>query len=62
VDGKILAQLIGEDTISKIHKYGLEKIKGKAPESPEAPRAPNGDGKKYLTKEEWKADLDKRFG
>lgn len=70
VDGDALVNLIGEDTLKKIRDHELKRLQGggKTPTKLEvvgdssSPRQPSGSSSKKLSPEEWKKDLEQRFG
>lgn len=64
LDGDMLLELLGSDVANKIRKHDISKVKGqkkepKYPEKQPEASAPRKKKSKKITKEQWKANLEK---
>lgn len=63
LDGDTLAQFLGDENIKKIREAELKKLNPATGRPEVKPAAPvSNEPPKKMTKEEWRAEMDKRFG
>lgn len=60
-DGEMLMKLLGDEPAKRLRQYDLARVRGKPGTTPARESSGNGEQpRKMLTKDEWKALLDKR--